>query len=479
MKSRIIIKLFLILLVNTTLVAQENRTSLAKLNEDLDYFQKVIEKAHPITYLHVEKSELDLMFANSRFDSTQVLSNIELEKRVRSILSKIGCVHTSVVKPRRKVKKIFPLRFYAEGKNIFITKDLDSLLDVTQPLKLLDINGNASEDIITKMLDYRASDGYNTTLKYQFINSPRWFSLTYSFYFDNDTVKNIRFVNSHQDTLQITRNLKAIVSNQTKKVKTKEKTGYDSAFGKKIFIKYYDDKDIAVLKIKSFSTSFPIIGSTVNNIRYKKALREIEEKKIKNLIIDVRDNTGGDGVSGFKLASRFMNEKQRINIQYHGGGIFKYATVGSKAMLVLNVFLGNLFSRRIPTFKERRSYINVKPRRKIYTGKVYVLTNGFSASTTGIVASLLKYKSDAVLMGEETGGGENNVNGYVYPRISLPNSKIKIQIPQYRIDVGVTDRIGSGVVPDIKIDNMLRYTEKGDGVLSKAMQLIFNESRSE
>ncbi len=479
MKHQILIQLLVIFFISNTLVAQEHSTvSISQLNEDLDYFQKVIEKTHPIIYLHIDKAELDSIFAKNRFDSTQVLSNIELEKRVRSILSKIGCVHTSVAKSKRKVEYVFPLKFYAEGKDMFIIKDLDSLLDVTQPLKLLDINGNTSEEIITKMLEYRASDGYNTTFKYQFINSPKWFSLTYNFYFDNDTVKNIRFVNSNQDTLQITRKLKAIVSNQTK-VKTKVKPNYDSKFGKKVFVKYYNNEDVAVLRIKSFSTSFPIIGTMVNNKRYKKALKEIEERKIKNLIIDLRYNTGGDGMSGFKLASRFMNEEQRINVQYHGGGIFKYATFGSKVMLVLNGFLGNLFSGRTPTFRERRSYINVKPKRKLYTGKVYVLTNGLTASTAGIVASLFKYRTDAILIGEETGGGENNVNGYMYSRIRLPNSKIKLQIPQYRIDVGVTDRIGSGVVPDIKIDNMLRYTEKSDGILNKAIQLISNESKDE
>ncbi len=472
MMYQILIKLFLISLLGNTLIAQAPSAALtAKLNEDLDYFQKVIEETHPIIYKYVEKSELDSIFAESRFDSTQVLSNIELEKRVRHILSKIGCIHTNIVKPERIVRKIFPLKFYAKGKDIFIVKDLDSLLDLTHSLKLIDINGNTSEEIITKMLDYYASDGYNTTFKYQLINFPQLFNLMYGLYFDSDSIKHIKFVDGMQDTLQITRKLIDI-----EPPKITAETGYDSKFGKYVFVKYYEDKDIAVLKITAFSSFFPIIGTIVNNNRYKKALKEIEKKKIKNLIIDLRYNGGGDGMSGYKLVSRFINEKHKVNMQYHGGGIFKYATTKSKMMLTLNFFLGNLFSRRVPTFKNGKSYINVKPKKRLYTGKVYVLINGLTASTASIVASFFKYKTDAILMGEETGGGENNVNGYCYPKIRLPNSKIEIRIPQYRINLGLSDKIGSGVVPDIKIDNRLIYTEKGDGVLSKAIELISNQS---
>lgn len=252
MKTRFILTFFLSLLVNTTLLAQENTDSLiVALNEDLDYFQKVIEKTHPIIYLHVEKAELDSIFAESRFDSTKVLSNVELEKRVRKVLSKIGCSHTYVVSPQRKAKYVFPLKFYATGKEMFIVEDLDSLLDLSQPLKLLDINGNTSEDMIKEMLNYRASDGYNTTLKYQLINLSKWFSTMYDFYFDADTIKNIRFVNANHDTLQITRKVKKIKPNKS----VSKNNDYDSKYGENVTIKYYNDS-VAVLRIKSFRGSF-------------------------------------------------------------------------------------------------------------------------------------------------------------------------------------------------------------------------------
>ncbi len=472
MKLRIFIKLLFVLFLNTSLLAQENTNELvAKLNEDLDFFQEVIEKTHPIIYKYVEKSELDSIFLACRFDGTQELSNIALEKRVRHILSKIACVHTNISKSRRNTDKVFPLVFYAEGKDIFIIRDLDSLLDLSQPLKLLDINENSSETIVSKMLDYKSSDGYNTTLKYQLINSPKWFNIMYGFYFDADTIKNIRFVNANHDTLQITRKLKKLKSN-----KSVSKNDYDSKYGDNVTVKYHNDS-IAVLRIKSFSGS-PIVGSMLNTSRYKKALKEIEQKKVKNLIVDLRDNTGGNAIAGYRFVARFINEKHRVNMQYHGGGIFKYAVVWSKLKLVLNVFFGHLFSGRVPTFREQRSYINVNPKDRIYTGKVYVLVNGLTLSTASNVASFFKHKSDAVVMGEETGGGENILNAYLFPKVQLPNSGIQIQIPQYRIDLGLTTIEGSGVVPDIKIDSRLRYTEDGDGVLNKALELVAAERKA-
>ncbi len=471
MKHQILIKLILIFLVSNTVLAQENSQSMvSKLNQDLDYFQKIIDEGHPVPYAHISKAQLDEIFAQSKFDSTQVLSYIELERRVRHILSKVACSHTSVVEPRRAFKKRFPLSFYAKDKRLFIIRDVDSLLDVSQSLELIDINGHSSEEIITKMLDYLPADGYSTTLKYILINSPRWFNMMYSFYFDSDTVKQIRFVNSLQDTVKMTLNLRDISTKKAKKV-TED---YDSKFGDNVLIKYYKN-DIAVLRIKSFSSFAPVYGTMVNVHRYKKALKEIEKRKVRRLILDLRYNGGGDGQSGYKLASRFIKEKHRVNIQYYGWGIFKEAVFLSKIKLILNFFLGDLFSLRIPTFKEQRAFITLRPKPMLYSGKVYVLVNGLTASTASTVASILKHKAGAVILGEETGGSENSLNGYIYPEIKLPNSGIKIKIPQYNINLGLSKKVGSGVVPDIKIDNRLEYTGEKNALLKKAIELINND----
>ncbi len=434
---------------------QGNNELLSKLNSDINYFQEAIQSSHPNVYKYISKTSLDSLFIESQFTTSDSLSYVELERRVRHILSRIGCAHTYIVAPKRTTDKVFPLRFYAQQGELLVTKDLENELDINRQYKVLSINGNTSTSIITKMMDYRPSDGYDNTFKYKLINSDSWFSKMYEFYFDSDKIKTITLIDTAFNSIQIKRKFIPIeVKNNTNEYI------YDSKFGKSVKLKFYEN-NVATLKISSFS-GFPIIGKYINGNHYKKALKEVEENNTQTLIIDLRNNTGGDAMSGYRLVARFIDKTHRIIIRNHKGKVFKYATFGSKIGLVLNSFLGNLFSGRIPLFKERKSYVRIKPRENIYKGKVIILINGTTLSTASNVASIFKYKTNAVLVGEETGGGENLLNAYVFPKIELSNSNIKIQIPQYQVNLNLVNNTGSGVIPDREVSPSFQYLVSGD-----------------
>lgn len=466
MKQLILNIITFLIIGNNPVLGQVQKDLLLKMNSDLNYLQEVIQSSHPSVYQYIGKSTLDSLFTKLQFKTSESLTKKELEKRIRLILSKIGCVHTYIVQPNRTTDKVFPLLFYAQNNDLFVIKDFEKEVDVNKRFKVLSINGNTSASIITKMKDYRPSDGYNSTFKYQLINSASWFNKMYEFYFDSDSIKTITLIDSINNSIQIRRKLIPIEKN----IAVSEK-GYGSQFGKSIKLKF-SENNIAILKISSFS-GLPVFGKYINGNLYKKALKAIEDNNTQTLIIDLRNNTGGDALSGYRFVSHFIDKKHKILIQHHKGKAFKYATFKSKIGLVLNSFLGNLFSGRIPLFKEQKSYVQIKPREKIYTGKVLVLTNGITLSTASNVASIFKYKTNAILAGEETGGGENLLNAYVFPRIKLPNSQIKIQIPQYRVDLGLVNNAGSGVTPDIEVPSNIKSIVIGeDWVLNEILLRI-------
>ena len=80
-----------------------------------------------------------------------------------------------------------------------------------------------------------------------------------------------------------------------------------------------------------------------------------------------------------------------------------------------------------------------------------MLVNGFSASASSNVASILKVNSQAIIIGQETGGAEEQFNAFFSPRYKLPNSKIQLKIPKYRIHLHATQNKGSGVLPTHRI----------------------------
>ena len=68
-----------------------------------------------------------------------------------------------------------------------------------------------------------------------------------------------------------------------------------------------------------------------------------------------------------------------------------------------------------------------------------------------IAATYLKYKANATIIGEETGGNIAGSNAIVSGNIMLPNTKVRVFIPYYHIyhNINVTNN-GYGLIPDIK-----------------------------
>ncbi|HHH53263.1 MAG TPA: hypothetical protein ENK91_06365, partial [Bacteroidetes bacterium] len=155
MKQLILNIITFLIIGNNSVLGQVQKDLLLKMNSDLNYLQEVIQSSHPSVYQYIGKSTLDSLFTKLQFKTSESLTKKELEKRIRLILSKIGCVHTYIVQPNRTTDKVFPLLFYAQNNDLFVIKDFEKEVDVNKRFKVLSINGNTSASIITKMKDYR------------------------------------------------------------------------------------------------------------------------------------------------------------------------------------------------------------------------------------------------------------------------------------------------------------------------------------
>jgi hypothetical protein len=68
---------------------------------------------------------------------------------------------------------------------------------------------------------------------------------------------------------------------------------------------------------------------------------------------------------------------------------------------------------------------------------------------SGVASSYLKYKADATIIGEETGGNIAGSNAVISGKIKLPHSHIQIFIPMYHLyhDIDIKNE-GHGLIPD-------------------------------
>lgn len=167
------------------------------------------------------------------------------------------------------------------------------------------------------------------------------------------------------------------------------------------------------------------------------------------LIIDVRNNGGGNLTSAETLASRFTNEKILTGYIQHKTGPGHNSFSEPKAI-----------------------YIDPPHNRVRWQKPVVVLTNRRSFSATNDFVNSMRHMSKAIIIGDNTGGG----SGLPYTS-ELPNG--------WSIRFSASPMLGSdksqlefGIEPDIKIDISSDDYSKGvDTIIEKAIEIIKKQKK--
>ncbi len=154
---------------------------------------------------------------------------------------------------------------------------------------------------------------------------------------------------------------------------------------------------------------------------------------MQNLIIDVRNNQGGDTRNSRFLLSFLLNEQFVLVEQYYKRE------------------KGEIVKCNGPQHGTHQ------PMSKPFNGNIYVLINGGSFSNTGIFCSVLRKHNRATFIGEATGGNEFVICGS--PKsIILPNTGIQVELPtlQFRIK-SYEQGQATSIIPDYYVEPKIEY----------------------
>ncbi len=207
------------------------------------------------------------------------------------------------------------------------------------------------------------------------------------------------------------------------------------------------DESTCVLKIKKFS------GTREQMLSF---IATIETKKYRNLIIDLRDNPGGDHLSAFPLAE-YIIDKPIISGVFPNNNWYKeFDRLPSKNdYSKFTEFSGGSMNEwNEKAANNYGAYFKVLPSKKHFTGKVYVLTNNNTGSTCEPFVYGLKYHKYATIIGEHTAGAMLSSNEF-----KLSNDLI-LRIPLNDYITYSGERLDeNGVKPNIEIesDKALEY----------------------
>jgi hypothetical protein len=130
--------------------------------------------------------------------------------------------------------------------------------------------------------------------------------------------------------------------------------------------------------------------------------------------------------------------------------------------LLPNIYrpIENGFYEILPNEKAT-TYPRVAPAENNFRGETFVIADASNASATFSFLKFVKDNRLARIVGEESGGNLQGINGGNYYFLNLPNSRIEIDIPVYFF-APLTQQKDSAVVPDYRIEPTAR--EIADGI---------------
>lgn len=194
-----------------------------------------------------------------------------------------------------------------------------------------------------------------------------------------------------------------------------------------------DDKRIGYIKVTNFASN------TFN--QFQTALNELEENDIESLIIDVRDNLGGQLEVATQIASLFLT-KDKVVYQLNTNGIIQ-----------------PIYSTGPGSFQ--------KP--------ITVLINGATASASEVLAIALQESADATVIGTTSYGKGTIQESY---KLST-GASIKFTVQEWLSPNGNTVN-EVGVKPDIEVSETENLGEtdtlETDTVLQTAITIMQNNS---
>ena len=485
--------------------------SVKKLRSDVDYTHRKLERLHPSLYRYISKEELDRKFDSLKLAITSPMTGRDFFFRLSPVVASVRQGHTRLFPPTRRLTKKEEAKVYRYGtsplanlrlgwfdRRLFLTEKIVADSTLKPGTEFLSIDSITPQQLFAKYTPTFASDGFNTTF-YDRVFSKRFASY---FYFEKGLRDSLLCRVSYQGiprsvwlkmpSVKKKKKEKAVLSEQAKREQkalkqAKKLQGYDpvaKTFSKELRFAT-EDSAVAMLTIRDF------VKGKYRRF-YADTFSKLDSQKAKTLIIDLRDNTGGN-LSDIQCLYSYLAKQDFHFVEpalvtsktslWHDAYFnvqspeqFALRVLGTPGWLVYNSITSLITHKK----EDGRYYFyyppiwKKHPRTDHFRGKVYVLINGCSFSASSVLSANLKGSGRAVFVGEETGGSFNSCVAGQMPSFMLPGSKLKLSFGLLEVTTPYRcSPDGRGVMPDTPIIPTLDDRLKG---VDPEMQWVLDEA---
>ena len=462
-----LVLVFCCLIFGVSVIAQKKLADAPKiapalLIKDLQTLQKVIEQNHPSTYWYTPKDSIDYYFSSALASVKDSMSAWAFKNVVATYLANIKCGHTSVHFSPKLTKQYANYRFPQFPLQLKVWKDsavvIGNLFTKDSIFKrgtiVTAINQLPIKPIMDSLYSIISTDGYSINFKSQVLtnNFAGWYKAKFG---DVDSVYQISYIDSAGNAS--TTSIAAYVPPKPKKDSVSKLTVASSKPKKP---KPVPPKKWTLLVDSATNTAFMNLSSfSGSGLRkfIRQSFRTIKTRSVKNLVIDIRSNGGGN-IKNSTLLSRYISDhsfKIADSVVANNRGIGKVPLTSFFSVMYYALAKSVISKKEADGkfhFKRFEKHYYAPVTKNHFDGNVYILQGGYTFSASTLFTSPLMKQKNVTIVGEESGGGYYGNTAMMIPNIKLPNSGLLFRLPLYRLVMDKTRPKGNGVIPHVMVD---------------------------
>lgn len=477
------------------------KIAVKQLQEDFNYYRLILESAHPGLYQFTSVNRMTYIFDSTYKTIKGDISVFDFYNKLAYITNQIRCAHTSLFFPETISDSLdntggfFPVPLaFVQGK-LVINSNMNNNLPLGS--QIVSINNEPVDQVLANIEMYESVDGFvpqfqqeaaalDFAQNYFYRYGPQnYFLIKYTDPQNQEPNASPKKLGKLDDKKRNSQGDSSIGIGSSQKRNFSKQAIFKSVVSsakilprtlKMITERAYDERYYAFPEDVNYDLDlWDSIGTARMNIHtfgydtystdrafthfLKNSFRLLQASPhIQNLIIDMRNNTGGNFKDMFNLYSYLTNRNDWREFSgaytvFNCIPFIPYLAKGSNDVEGIQASLDSSFQyRKLGRIVRQYSDNNVLHRAKPhFVGNVYVVTNTNVQSAAAYFAALLKDEGRAQIIGSETGGSGSCTNSFHILAYELPNTHIRLNVPIVHASFYLQNKKhinGRGVIPD-------------------------------
>ncbi|MDB5251364.1 MAG: hypothetical protein JWP27_533 [Flaviaesturariibacter sp.] len=459
---------FFLLFVSCSGYSQSRMLSPADMQRDLAILYAAWTTLHPGIYRYNTPEGLEARFNAVRARTAQPLDEKKFYLLLSQLAETVHCGHTylnplnlpKAAQARLLPDRVIPLFFVLDQKrHLVITHSVDTAR-LRAGDRIMAINGVPCGRIIDSLLTVSRSDGRNAIGKKlnncnetpDEANGYSLFDIYFPLFFPHtDTVLTIMILPFSQ---RVPRRVAVTTLSLAARMERYEQRYGPVPTGEKTFVYRMVCPSVAYMKFGTFA----FWNSTFDPAAYVDSVFAdlLGRGGVRDLIIDIRGNEGGDN-TGNRILSYIV--KSKTGCVDPDRPCYRYLAIDSSLLPFLSTWDPSFkkpkdpslfFRNEIGLYEHRKAdpCDFIVPRPRTFRGRVWLLTDARNSSAGFEMARNFRAAGRGRIVGEETGGSQQGINGGEFFFLTLPHSQMEIDLPLIFNDhPGKPDR---GIAPDVR-----------------------------